>query len=85
MIRTQVYLEEQLHQKLIDIARERGMAFAKVVRTLLKDGIEKSDGIDYSGKTALRNLIHLKGTGGPTDLSTNLDHYLYGAPKRTES
>ncbi len=37
---------------------------------------------DKNGKKALLSLLQIKAKGGPKDLSKNLDHYLYGSPKR---
>jgi hypothetical protein len=57
---------------------------AQVVREFIEEGVKKATAIDYTGKTALRALASLKLKGGPKDLSHNLDHYLYGGPKKDE-
>lgn len=56
---------------------------AEIVRSAGEKEIEVSEQVDYSGKIAMRNLLKIRAKGGPEDLSYNLDHYLYGAPKRT--
>lgn len=83
MIRTQLYLPEQLHSKLIHLAQSLDKSLAEVVREFLEVSIKRVERVDYSGKSAIRNLIQIEAVGGPADLSTNIDHYLYGAPRKT--
>ena len=61
---------------------------------VLDDRIDLADGTpveitlaDDSGKTLEELFAPFigKATGLPSDLSTNLDHYLYGVPRGTES
>ena len=84
MIRTQVYIPETLHNKLTRLAEAKGEPMAKVVRDFLEDGIRKAQQTDDSGITTLRRIANLKLKGGPRDLSINLDHYLYGGPKKNQ-
>ncbi len=81
MIRTQIYIPETLHHKLQRLAEEKRQPLAAIVRQFLEDGVQKTRE-DVSGKTTIKNLLKLQATGGPRDLSTNLDHYLYGGPKQ---
>jgi len=48
----------------------------------IEEGIQKNNDVDYSGRSALLKLVSMKVKGGPKDLSANLDHYLYGGPKK---
>lgn len=82
MIRTQIYLDESIYRDLTTLAKQENKAMAQVTREILKDGLTKRRTVDRSGKTALLRLLDLRITGGPPDLSTNIDHYLYGAPKK---
>lgn len=82
MIRTQIYLDKDIHRDLIVLARHQKESMAKVARDILKEGIQKRKKLDKSGKEVLRKLLSLKIKGGLTDLSTNLDHYLYGGSKK---
>lgn len=82
MIRTQIYLDKDIHKDLTVLARQEKESMAKVARDILKEGIQKRKKLDKSGKEVLRKLLSLKIKGGPTDLSTNLDYYLYGGPKK---
>lgn len=85
MVRTQVYLTEEQHKTLTHLAKVRNQPMAELVRELLAKGLHENVGKDISGKTAMKNLFKIRATGGPTDLSTNLDHYLYGGPKKQVS
>lgn len=82
MIRTQIYLDEDVHKDLSILARKEKESMAKVARDILKEGIQKKKQLDKSGKEVLKKLLSLKIKGGPTDLSASLDHYLYGSPKK---
>ncbi len=82
MIRKQIYISEPVDEQLNHIARVKGKAVAEVVRTFIEEGIQKTNDIDYSGRSALLKLVSLKVKGGSKDLSANLDHYLYGGPKK---
>jgi hypothetical protein len=44
--------------------------------------VESEKTIDRSGKQVLLKLLSMGVTGGPEDLSANIDHYLYGGPKK---
>lgn len=82
MIRTQMYLDEDIHKNLVSLAMQKKISMAKLARDILKEGILKKKTRDISGKGVLRKLLTIKATGGPIDLSQNLDHYLYGSVKK---
>jgi hypothetical protein len=83
MMRTQMYLEEQTHKDLTSLAEQENKSMAEIARDILKEGIKKRKRIDMSGKGVLLAIAHLKFTGGgDPHLSDNIDHYLYGAPKK---
>lgn len=75
MIRTQVYLPEELHQEITITAAQRDIPAAQLVRDLLKQGLMARK--KTSVAEALLQLTQVHGKG-PKDLSTNLDDYLYG-------
>ena len=82
MIRTQVYLEDQTHKDLIQLAQQENTSMAEVTRALLKEGVQKRKKIDTSG---IKNLFAIANMGLVSDdpyLSENIDHYLYCAPKK---
>lgn len=82
MIRTQIYLDEDVHKDLHILAKQQKESMAKIARDILKEGIQKKRRLDTSGKGVLKKLLAMKISGGPADLSENLDHYLYGGFKK---
>lgn len=82
MIRTQMYLDEDIHKNLVVLAMQEKVSMAKLTRDFLKEGIQRKKTRDISGKGVVQKLLAIKATGGPRDLSQNVDHYLYGSPKK---
>jgi len=83
MIRTQVYLEDQIHKDLNHLAQQEHKSMAEVTRDILKEGIARRKTIDTTGKKTLQRLLAIKATGGDDPyLSENIDHYLYGTRKK---
>jgi len=82
MIRTQIYLPNEMHSQLQQIAQAKSTSMAQITRKFIEKGLKTSKDIDTSGKTVMRKLLNMNIKGGPKDLSTNLDHYLYGGPKK---
>lgn len=76
MLRTQIYLPEDLTRDLKFMAQKEDKPTAEIIRSLLKEGIRKRK----TGKSAGKTLLELTklGAKGPGDLSTNLFDYLYG-------
>lgn len=81
MIRTQVYLDENIYRDLISLAKREKISMAKAAREILYEGLRKRKNTDLSGKHVLRKLLEMQITEGPKDLSSNINHYLYGAKK----
>lgn len=76
MIRTQVYIPDELHQAAKTIAGRRKEPMAEVLRRFIAKGVrEETQGLKQK---PLVDLARLKITGGPKDLSKNMDKYLYG-------
>lgn len=82
MIRKQIYISKPTDEQLSRIAQVQGKTIAEIVRTFIEEGIKRTDDVDYSGASALLKLASLRVKGGPNDLSTNIDHYLYGGTKK---
>lgn len=76
MLRTQIYLPEQLHDELTSWAIKMKVPMAQIVRQILQAGLEKREAF-LPGENDLLELTKLKIKGGPTDLSLKLDSYLY--------
>ena len=83
MIRTQVYLDDDIHTNLIRQAASEDKSMAELTRDILKEGLLKRKDADPSGKRVLHSIagLKLKKEGDPY-LSANIDHYLYNAPKK---
>lgn len=75
MIRTQIYLPQMLYKRVKLLAKAENVPTAEVVRELLADALNKRTKGHSVGK-ALLGLATIGGKG-PTDLSSNIDKYLY--------
>lgn len=80
MIRTQIYIQETLHERAKMIAKNKKQSLADLYRMFIAQGVESTR--QQQAKNSLDSLIKLGFRGGPRDLSKNMDHYLYGAPKK---
>ncbi len=76
MIRTQIYIPEELHQETMFLAKKQGKSMAELLRNFITIGIieEKKK---KSKQRSLSSLARLGIKGGPKDLSKNIDKYLY--------
>lgn len=80
MIRTQIYIPKPLHQRAKLVAKRESRPLAALYREFITLGLEAT--AQKQTEKSLDFLIDLKFKGGPEDLSENIDHYLYGAPKK---
>lgn len=77
MIRTQIYLPEDLYQEVRLVAKKESKKSAQVVRDLLSEGLIRRRKKGTIGEAFL-DLASVAVKGGPPDLSTKHDKYLYG-------
>ena len=85
MQRTQMYLDEKLRKDLIALAKREDKSMAQVARDILKEGVKKKKNGDKSGIDTLIAISKMRLKGGDDPyLSSNIDHYLYGAPKKKQ-
>ncbi|KKU36023.1 MAG: hypothetical protein UX85_C0001G0201 [Candidatus Beckwithbacteria bacterium GW2011_GWB1_47_15] len=75
MIRTQIYIPDELHQDAKNMARRQEQSLARLLRRLIAKGL-KEEKRKLKPKS-LASLARLKITTGPKDLSKNMDKYLY--------
>jgi hypothetical protein len=75
MLRTQLYLPEDLRQEINTVARQEKKPAAEIMRELMLEGIKNRHRPTVGA--AMSRLASLKVKGGPPDLSVNLDKYLY--------
>lgn len=76
MIRTQVYLTEDLVQGIKLATYRRGQAEAAVIRDLIRIGLKKEQPKQNAGAAFLEFAKHA--VPGPKDLASNMFEYLYG-------
>ena len=75
MIRTQIYIPEPVHQTAKMLAQYRDESLAELLRRYIVYGIKKEK--KKIKNKSLDSLVKLNITGGPKDLSSNMDKYLY--------
>ncbi|OGG03125.1 hypothetical protein A2W14_04650 [Candidatus Gottesmanbacteria bacterium RBG_16_37_8] len=75
MIRTQIYIPDELHQEAKTIAKINEEPLAKVLRRIITAGIKEER--QKLKPKSLSPLTKLNITDGPKDLSSNMDKYLY--------
>lgn len=80
MIRTQVYLDENIYTQIRLQAQQANLPTAALVRKYIRVGMIKSAKKETARDAFLRLARHA-GKGGPRDLATHLDDYLYGDKK----
>lgn len=84
-----VDLSPELIKRLEEEAAERGLAANDYAGQVLEEqllGLTKSKPASNAGSDAWAVLESMMGTvDGPSDWSSELDHYLYGTPKRSKS
>jgi len=78
MIRTQIYLTEEQSRDIKDRARRERRREADIIRELLDRGRTISQGLTRTNLNDFFAKLDALNLSGPTDLSTNLDDYLYG-------
>jgi len=85
MHRTQLLLPRDLHRRAADAARARRMSLGNLVREALKEYLARTGGVEPSAD-AVDDILF----GEPFDdpepdrrLSVDVDHHLYGAPRRS--
>ena len=75
MIRTQVYIPDDLHRDMALLMRQEGMNFSQLIREGVKVVIKKRK-IKRAKKWGEGFIGAIK--GGPKDLASKIDYYLYG-------
>lgn len=75
MINAEIPFEETQHRRLLELARERSLTLAEVVRRLVDRGLER--GFGEAAKTRGESLLELSGIGrsGLGDLARRHDDY----------
>ena len=76
MIRTQIYISEDLHRDFTFLAKAKGINFSNLVRVGMRDILKKET--NKRKRKWGEGFIGAGGKGGPKDLSHKIDYYLYG-------
>lgn len=80
MIRTQVYLPEELHRELKLLASTKGVNYSSLIRQGAASVLE--DDRAEKNNDAWKSFIGAGGRGGPNDVASRIDYYLYGGGSR---
>lgn len=77
MIRTQIYIQETLHERAKNMARSKKQSLANLYRDFIANGLKASQ--NRGGDLTALAKLNIK--GGPKNLSRDIDKYLYGSKK----
>ena len=79
MIRTQIYLPKELHREIAFTAKREKKTKAAVIREALGEGLIKKRPKKNAGRVLLEiaTMADKLKTKGPSNLSANIDKYLY--------
>ena len=77
MIRTQVYLPEEMHRDLKLMASARDVNYSTLIRIGVTREL-KDDQVKKKNSDAWKSFIGAGGKGGPKDVASRIDYYLYG-------
>lgn len=85
MLKTYLYIPDNLNEKITHAAKVQKKAKAEVIRQALREGLEVIEKQKVGGAEALLKIAELAKkykVKGPRDLSVNHDYYLWGLPKK---
>ena len=86
MHRTQLLLPPELHRRAARAARARRISLGGLVREVLAEYLTRSGGAQPA-PGAIREVLLAEAFDDPVPdpaLSVDVDHYLYGAPRRSK-
>jgi predicted transcriptional regulator len=72
MVRTQIYLPKETHERLRSLARVRRHAMAKIIRELVEQKIQKP-----VMENSTFDVLYKNAAVGPKNLAERHDQYLY--------
>lgn len=85
MLRTYLYIPEDLEKKIKRTAKNQNKSKATVIRQALQEGLDIIEKHNKGGAEILLELAKLAKKNkikGPKDLSVNHDYYLWGGKKK---
>jgi hypothetical protein len=87
MKRKQIYIAPEQEERLQRLAQERRVPVSALIREAVAEYLveQETPNFERPEDNPLWGIVGIvDDPDAPTDASTNLDHYLYGAPKRKE-
>lgn len=81
LVRKQVYITEEQDRLLKRAARLEGRPEAEIVRSALDRALKPKKSAHRTARDSLWDIVGL-GRTRAADVATQVDHYLYGAPKK---
>ena len=81
MLRTYVYIPDELEIQIVSMAKLKGESKAVVIRRALTAGVSMIKDDTNTGVYTLNDLVKIADkykADGPKDLSKNMDNYLWG-------
>lgn len=86
MHRTQLLLPPDLHRQAAEAARARHMSLGHLVREALREYLARPGGAEASAEAVDEVLLAepFEDPRPDPELSTDADHYLYGAARRSK-
>ncbi len=88
MLKTYLYVPEELDKKINFTAKTQNKSKAEVIRLALQEGINAIEMKSSGGAEVLLQIYKLGKkykVKGPRDASINHDYYLYGLPKKNQT
>lgn len=85
MLKTYLYIPEQLERKIKITAETQNKSKAEIIRTALAEGLDALEKNRTGGAEillALATFAKKNKIKGPRDASVNHDYYLWGLPKK---
>ena len=85
MLKTYLYIPDELNEKIDRASKAQKKSKAEIIRKVLEKGITDEEYGKNVGVEALFKLAKLAKkykVKGPRDLSVNHDYYLWGLPKK---
>jgi len=80
MVRTQVYIPEDIHEELKRRSKSMGLSMAEQIRQALREYLDREEGVVLREDDPIWNIVGAA-SSGPNDVSIHHDKYLYGWEK----
>lgn len=75
-----INLKDTEYQQLLSLSQQLELSIEELIRRWIVQQAPVTEDVDIEHDPVF--LMEGYDSDGPTDLSRNLDHYLYGAPKK---